>query len=226
MAQQQCNMCSNPSKGHCKVCKCSSYCSTECQKADWPVHKILCNQLPKFATPPNEAARRGIYFPVDSLTPEFVWVETQWIPPDEYEIGFEKIKQKSLYLGKDLEGKEPLANYIHVYGNVIRSRERQDKLTICMRDTALIDGSKPNRSIARVLRGDATFYGPWSGGMLAMKLPTLERDPASFVHMDTVDFRDVVDTFRSYGSSVKISDMSQNKKHTGPVSPFDGELTK
>tara|TARA_Y100000389_G_C17333104_1_gene449206 strand:- start:67 stop:900 length:834 start_codon:yes stop_codon:yes gene_type:complete len=35
----------------CGNCKCVSYCSRECQKADWKTHKLVCNQLSnKFTT--------------------------------------------------------------------------------------------------------------------------------------------------------------------------------
>lgn len=35
----------------CCNCKCVSYCSRECQKADWKSHKLVCNQLSnKFTT--------------------------------------------------------------------------------------------------------------------------------------------------------------------------------
>ena len=94
-----------------------------------------------------------------------------------------------------------------------------------MKDMAAIDGSKPNRSVARVVGGDAAFHN-WCGGILAMKIPTLDMDSVSYAHMDTVDFRDVVDTFRSYGSSVRISEMQLDKKHKGPVSPFDEVLNQ
>jgi hypothetical protein len=224
MASQQCSMCSNPSTVRCKACRCSAYCSTECQKTDWPTHKLLCKHLPEFATPPNASARRGILFPIDAATPRFVWVDNEWIPPrdpdDEGDRGFEKIKHMRAYIG------DSYSDSVGVWGNVIHSRERQDQLHILMKETALIDGSMPNSSIARVLRASGaptTFYS-WCGGMLAMKLPTLGIDPGRYVHMDTVDFRDVVDTFRSYGSSVRIGEMERNVKHKGPVSPYDEVL--
>jgi len=66
-----------------------------------------------------------------------------------------------------------------------------------MRDTCFIGGSKPNSSIAALTRGYKVFHS-WRGGMLAMKLPTLQIDHGQYIHMDMVDFRDVVDLFRSY----------------------------
>lgn len=149
----------------------------------------------------------------------FVWVDIKWVDDDEYDQGFEKIKHIEVYLGDDLW------DSVRILGNVIRSPERQDQLQIYMRDTACIDGSEPNRSIARTLGGDAAFHR-WCGGMLAMKRPTLEMDPGRFTDIDTVDFRDVVDMFRSYQSSVRMSDMRRNQKHKGSVSPIDEELKR
>lgn len=39
---QKCHKCGKVGKGTCGKCKIGSYCSTECQKSHWPIHKQLC----------------------------------------------------------------------------------------------------------------------------------------------------------------------------------------
>lgn len=217
MEQQLCTMCSNVSIVLCKTCKSAAYCSTECLKADMPIHQILCGEL---QPPPNDAAaRRGIFFPVDGKAPRFVWVTTKWREPEDGDPGWEDFELKP-YIGEpDFHDK------IRIWGNYIRSRPRHDQIMVFMRDTCLIDGSKPNSSIAALITDSKGFYS-WRGGMLAMKLPTLKIDPGRYTHMNMVDFRDVVDLFRSYGSDVNMSDEGCNQQHKGPVSPLDETLKR
>jgi len=91
-----------------------------------------------------------------------------------------------------------------------------------MRDTAVVDGSLPNRTIAGLTKGVA--FHPWCGSMLAMKVATLQLESGKYLHMDTVDFRDLVDLLRSYSSSMNMSNMSLNREHKGPQSPLENAL--
>lgn len=52
------------------------YCSPECQRTDWAVHKLLCASLKNFATPPAPNMRRAIYFKHDSEKPVYRWATT------------------------------------------------------------------------------------------------------------------------------------------------------
>jgi ankyrin repeat protein len=40
-----CNKCLSPGILRCGACKSMLYCSQECQKKDWPDHKVLCKKL-------------------------------------------------------------------------------------------------------------------------------------------------------------------------------------
>ena len=213
--QKICTMCSNVTTILCRTCKCTAYCSPACLKADLPVHQILCGELQKFMAPPSASARRGIFFPVDQKAPQFVWATTQWRPPEDGDPGYEKLNLKP-YLGDQISDK------IRIYGNYIRSRPRHDQIMVFMRDTCCVDGSKVNSSITALTEGNA--FHSWRGGMLAMKVPSLGIDPGRYVNMDMVDFRDVVDLFRSYRSGIQMSDASCNRHHKGPASPLDDML--
>lgn len=209
-SEQQCTMCGSKTSQRCKGCNCSAYCSKDCQKADWPVHKILCAEFQKFSKPPEGGTfKRGILFPDDSKTPRFVWVPTKWIVDEDDGIGFENPEFKKF-------GVSACSSWIT--GNNLRSRHLQNKLHVHYRDTFLIDGSKLNQSIVAVTRGTAGHE--WGGPLLAMKLPGLSIDPRHYIDINTVDFRDVVDFFCSYPNH-NLSDMSLVKKPAANVRPTE-----
>jgi len=81
----------------------------------------------------------------------------------------------------------------------------EGRVQLFIRDAAVVDGSLPNRTVAELTKGVA--FHPWSGSMLAMKVATLKIESGKYLHMDTVDFRDLVDLLRSYNSSINISNV-------------------
>lgn len=44
LAAQQCNLCAKPSTSLCSACHAIYYCTRECQKTDWAVHKPFCEK--------------------------------------------------------------------------------------------------------------------------------------------------------------------------------------
>lgn len=49
--------CQNVGTKHCGACQDSCYCSSECQKGDWKLHKIWCNKMPTELISVTEALR-------------------------------------------------------------------------------------------------------------------------------------------------------------------------
>jgi len=75
-----CTACNEPNGRHCARCKNAHYCSTACQKADWPTHKLLCPTFSNFKAS-NRATDehfRAILFPVDEAKPRFIWLHCKW----------------------------------------------------------------------------------------------------------------------------------------------------
>lgn len=79
MASRRCPSCTEPGTLMCAGCKIAKYCSTYCQQADWPYHKVLCKSLKEFQTRPAPEMRRVVYFPPDKPKPEF-----RWLPVKKY----------------------------------------------------------------------------------------------------------------------------------------------
>ncbi|KAH7081157.1 hypothetical protein BKA63DRAFT_561719 [Paraphoma chrysanthemicola] len=78
-SSQLCAMCMKEGSKACGGCHEMRYCSTECQKSDWQIHKMACKSLKAFsdANRPHQIGfiyRRAIYFPVDEARPRFIWI--------------------------------------------------------------------------------------------------------------------------------------------------------
>lgn len=48
MALTKCTICGATTVAFWKKCKSAAYCSIRCQKRDWPLHRLLCGELPTF----------------------------------------------------------------------------------------------------------------------------------------------------------------------------------
>ncbi|CZR70272.1 uncharacterized protein PAC_20173 [Phialocephala subalpina] len=86
MSSLKCAICDAETSLICSVCKSASYCSTECQKKDLPLHKLLCDKLEKFkATHPRpkptftSSHKLALRFPASRKEPEFIWVKINLI---------------------------------------------------------------------------------------------------------------------------------------------------
>lgn len=42
--ESKCSVCGKPSSSKCSICKAVKYCSVDCQRKDWPTHKIHCQK--------------------------------------------------------------------------------------------------------------------------------------------------------------------------------------
>jgi hypothetical protein len=92
-----CPRCTDVATKVCGGCKDISYCSPECQQADWNVHKLLCKGFKDFAQPaPSANMRRIVVFLPDEKKPRFMWAPVQ-----------------RNYSGYDLKGK-PLAPWENI----------------------------------------------------------------------------------------------------------------
>lgn len=72
--RQICPRCTEAATKICGGCKNISYCSLECQQADWPSHKCLCKNFQAFAGPqPGPYTRRVVVFNSKEDKPRFAW---------------------------------------------------------------------------------------------------------------------------------------------------------
>jgi hypothetical protein len=173
-----CVMCNKTGTLRCSRCERQWFCGKQCQKEDWPVHKLLCGQRKSFESRPTGDSRRAILFSESQPTVEFIWVALEYDPKDEEYFGHPKLEAYHGDTGSTLS-----LNY-----NVVRNRHLHGHLDIRHRDTLLTDGSKLNQGIIMVTKGKAEHT--WAGPIIAMKY-----SPEDYVDIDMGDFRDVVDYF-------------------------------
>lgn len=189
-----CRMCSSKASKYCGTCKAMSYCSKSCEKADRPVHKLLCtpNPHPELWVDGGERACYGILFPENEHAPRFVGFNGRdpgsrfQYMGSYYNHPFQQIL--------DIQSEQTLT----ITGNSLRSRTRwNDKIELHYNDFSPADRSRNNLSI-RTVTGGRTAQ-PWRGPLLAVKLPVVAPGKGFlYLNMDMIDFRDVVDLLSTF----------------------------
>ncbi|KAF7352244.1 Ankyrin repeat and mynd domain-containing protein 2-like [Mycena venus] len=59
----ECGNCKKPAKTMCSSCRAVSYCNTDCAKAQWPTHKLVCKISKKIAADPSALPEDTLYVP-------------------------------------------------------------------------------------------------------------------------------------------------------------------
>ncbi|KAL7269486.1 hypothetical protein RUND412_007849 [Rhizina undulata] len=179
-----CTICNKPTTNLCAKCKSVAYCSRECQKPDWNVHKALCSEVATLSSinhpyGPEALVHAAIFFPEDGQKPRFVKVA---------EINGQLLT--ALYLGIRMEKTVPIST------NLIRERafDGYELLFHHLNDYHLNEVNV-NASIKKVTGSYYTYT--WKGPVIVCKqkiTPTTKQ----FCDIGMEDFRDVVDYFQMY----------------------------
>lgn len=99
-----------------------------------------CAQASRIIRPTDEHFR-VLLFPVDGK-PEVIWHPSRWFNDDQEDERYQSFDQKSI-LGPDALPRGSSIQY-----NAALKWKLLNTIYICHRDSFLIDGSKPNHSIA------------------------------------------------------------------------------
>ncbi|KAH8674471.1 hypothetical protein BGZ60DRAFT_404089 [Tricladium varicosporioides] len=83
MATSTCIICNSSNAKSCSSCHSISYCSLECQKSDWPLHKTICKTFTTLPSRPSPSHKLAILFPVDSKDPQLIWIKCERDVDDE-----------------------------------------------------------------------------------------------------------------------------------------------
>lgn len=171
--QGLCAMCSEFGKFNCASCTGIRYCSRECEKNDWPTHKIICKTLIYFseAQRPGTEYKRAIRFPKNCQRPHFFWLRyaTGYSPhyngtgkivhvphltpllgaqeDEPYRVDFEIFNSKIL--------RRPLENYFEISGTLCEAG-RQDDIPVDRINTSLL---KIYRELQSVWYGEIVAHG-------------------------------------------------------------------
>lgn len=186
-------MCNKSTVHVCNQCKNARYCSTTCQQADWPTHKLLCAAFSHFdaLSRPTDEHVRAIFFPVGEMIPKFIWLHCEWHDEDDGRYQYPKTRP--------LLGSEAFLGHISIQYNSVLKRELSDTIYVCHRDTFLIDGSKANKSISGITTTTPGQYYDWRGPFIAYGKVGIGFYKPACKDLDMTDFRHITDFFVSYG---------------------------
>jgi MYND finger len=199
---------------HCVYCgnqmskldtRCGSvyYCSSECQKADWPTHKLLCKAFAEQteAQRPSQYHRRAILFPPDQISPKMIWVRCDTadssIPIDV-----------STILGVDIS--KVSRQHIQKSPRLDR-RTLTNTLEIIYLEYEMLNASnRPNKSIDRVLGNRLFRPQEWRGPVIVLRKRGLDLIPKIYDDISLAEFRHAIDHFQTYGYST-LNDQAKTK---------------
>ncbi|RYP24965.1 hypothetical protein DL765_000193 [Monosporascus sp. GIB2] len=203
----RCVICNAESARSCVGCKSTAYCGKDCQKVDWPCHKLLCSKFAAGQTSPGEAAphtTRAILFPATGDEPELVhFVNLDW-PALHREVNEDAIsdlfdRHDDPGILNHVEDKDRYLLTLYEDTNRVRRYRRHDSiLEIWHREYG---GHRENQAIARATGGN--MFRRWRGNVLvlAMSHPTPGRNvTCAYKDISLRDFRDAVDFLSDYPS--------------------------
>ncbi len=197
-----CTICNSAYTQLCKQCHSSSYCSTKCQKIDWPCHKLLCSHFTTNNERPGTSYKRGILFEPDAKAPAFIWIKCDGHreDPDEPEPFFE-VPQFEEWIGVGVGCMTPSK----FFKNYVRGRESQQPCEMWMRDNFLNDGSSGNQSAIAATKG--AMAHDWRGPLIALKYKDAWEGGRNveYADMDMQDFREAVDYLTYHTNEVTWS---------------------
>jgi hypothetical protein len=197
MATPTCIICNVSNNKFCSSCHLISYCSLECQKLDWPLHKTICKTFTALPSQPSPSHKLAILFPVDSKDPQLIWIECER-RRDEDGVAYD-MPDTQPHLG--IENLDPeyrdTSEFKNITRNVLRGYSLSNTVQIIARETFLFDGSAPNVCVRYTTKGQLRH--DWRGPIVVMRQPGTAIDPLFYEDIKAGDLRVAVDYFLSYG---------------------------
>lgn len=211
------------------------YCSRECQKSDWPAHKLVFKVFSDCsnANRPSKDARQVFLFAEDSELPQFAWVrkssaakEAKTTTNGEDFIMVDKIPPLPLryhlgnlddFLSEDgtmkAERVNPVVHRQTGHGLVVMGRYRMDL------SKDFVGGHWVNKSLLKIYQEQAEI---WSGNVVAY---SCSDETKRVLDVDPVDFRNVVDIFRHIFDHTRREHLKRfvDSRFTGAVFPCAAE---
>ncbi|KAL8693425.1 MAG: hypothetical protein Q9218_001735 [Villophora microphyllina] len=197
-----CHQCFGLGPLRCQRCGAAYYCSSNCQRVDWPEHKQLCKGFAEVKDPPESGYVRALYFPADESGPRWIWLMVTEDPLDMDFISESLEVQGLLGVTDDREIGQQRVN------NTLRRAATWDSISVesrvylLTRQNCFEDGSKPNRSVGTVTKGQFLFS--WRGPIIAVLIRSEitdedEEGHSFFDHLEMIDYRDLMTFFKHYG---------------------------
>ena len=200
MAPKACAECNRElptsTSGQSPLCVCSaclriSYCSRECQRADWKYHKKICSLYGQFLSSnprPSPTHRLALLFPVDADLPRLTWIGFITASPEALESPLYEP-----HLGSVL----PVISFVTTQLRLAYRSEQRFKLdnSVMMfkRVRADEDGSASNQSVGHVMKDN--LVGEHKGPILVFSAKSNGSFPGSYLDFQPPDLRVLTDFF-------------------------------
>jgi hypothetical protein len=198
MATSICTICNGSDAKFCSLCHSISYCSTECQKLDWPLHKTICKTFTTLDSRPSPSHKLAILFPVDSKDPKLIWIKCERHVDDDDGIAWEMPVTQPILATENLDPRyQDAREFKRITRSVLRGFNLSYTVQVICRETFLIDGSTPNVCVRQTTRGQMTH--DWRGPIVAMRQPGTAIDPLFYEDIKAADLRVAIDYFLAYG---------------------------
>ena len=196
MAAHTCAICDSSDSKFCSLCHSILYCSRECQKTDWPLHKMVCKKFTTLPPRPSLLHRLAIHFPAGSKESQLIWINclqqiddhdgSVWESPDVHSILSNNAVAKHLNIFE----------YKPITRNALRGFDLSHTVEVICRDDFLSDGSTPNICVEQMTGGKKIY--DWRGPIAVMRLRWDGSDSKIYEDITATDFRVAVDYFLSY----------------------------
>jgi hypothetical protein len=184
MASTKCTVCGKNQANKCTRCKAAAYCSAECQKNDFPLHKLLCSKYQAFLAtrpiPKDEDKepddvmpviyKAGILFPVDSNNPQLIWLKIHVY--SEFDPEYDEVECPEYDHLENVQ--EGLSKYME-FGRGMGHKQGGQYLKIYMGDKALMECPLTKSFLALNAGYGSAEHGsiaaaPWAGNLVVVNI--------------------------------------------------------
>lgn len=186
-ALKLCAACNIPTTQRCNRCQSARYCSKTCQKADWPTHKLLCASFSTFDTSsrPTDKHFKAVLFPVNGEEPRIIWLQHYLDATNSYEL-----VNTSPFLDSYWRAFEAIEDSTALQRNLL-----PNPVVVTYNDNFMLDGSRVNSSVAKILSTKEGSYHSWRGPIIAYGKAGDNAYTMTHRDIDMNDFRHVTDYF-------------------------------
>ncbi|KAI0543844.1 hypothetical protein F4679DRAFT_592235 [Xylaria curta] len=193
-----CIVCSKQTALVCHICRCTYYCSQECQRTDFPIHGLLCSNFTDHERTerPNRHTR-AILFPVDQERPK-----TIWLPRRRIGLNAENTDDRSRGSVGQL-----LPQGFTVIKRYFLAREDSNMICLCYCDFSTSGESETNQSIKRITTTRPGQYSDWVGAVIAYGKTGQSLGSGGQRDLDMNDFRYTAKYFLSCGFNLALWEM-------------------
>lgn len=176
-------MCGKVDWRKCTRCKNIIYCSTDCQKADWKTHKLLCQTYSKFnfRTRPSPFHLLAILLPENDTKPKLIWINCPMFGEgNRFGSRSYRLADTEPLLGA------PMSNACIEY-NPRLDMELTETLRFDFRENFLSDGSGINQCVRAMTDAGTPAY--WRGPIIVYIMGGEGNSSAGMTDMGSVRFQ-------------------------------------